>query len=77
MLGLAEPAAARELLADLAETASGERIFSGGKGNGPLSTDDLWRFWIKVRDAAGIVADARLHDLRHACAVTANLIPTK
>ena len=22
--------------------------------------------WIRVRDAAGIVADARLHDLRHA-----------
>ena len=24
------------------------------------------KFWIKARDAAGIVADARLHDLRHA-----------
>ena len=57
--------AARELLDGLAETASGEWVFPGGKGNGPLSTDDLWRFWIKTRDAAGIVADARLHDLRH------------
>ena len=57
--------AARELLDGLAETASGEWVFPGGKGNGPLSTDDLWRFWIKARDAAGIVADARLHDLRH------------
>ena len=35
-------------------------------GNGPLSTDDPWRFWAKARDEAGIVADARLHDLRHA-----------
>ena len=58
--------AARGLLNGLAETASGEWVFPGDKGNGPLSTDDLWRFWIKARDAAGIVADARLHDLRHA-----------
>ena len=58
--------AARELLDDLAETASGERVFPGGNGNGPLSTNDLWVSWTKVRDAAGIVADARLQDLRHA-----------
>ena len=58
--------AARELLNGLAETASGEWVFPGDKGNGPLRTNDLWRFWIKARDAAGIVADARLHDLRHA-----------
>ena len=58
--------AARELLIGLAETASGEWVFPGDKGNGPLSTDDLYSFWIKVRDTAGIVADARLHDLRHA-----------
>ena len=58
--------AARELLNDLAERASGEWVFPGDKGDGPLSTDDLWRFWIKARDAAGIVADVRLHDLRHA-----------
>ena len=31
-----------------------------------MSTDDLWKFWIKTRDAAGIVTDALLHDLRHA-----------
>lgn len=31
-----------------------------------MSTDDLWAFWTKARDAAGVVADARLHDLRHA-----------
>ncbi len=31
-----------------------------------MSTNDLWRFWITTRDAAEIVADARLHDLRHA-----------
>ena len=40
-------------------------VFLAIKGDGPLSTDCLWRFWIKARDAAGIVADARLHDLRH------------
>ncbi len=26
----------------------------------------LYWFWVKARDMAGIVADARLHDLRHA-----------
>ena len=31
-----------------------------------MRSHDLWKFWIKVRGAAGIVADARLHDLRHA-----------
>ena len=34
--------------------------------NGSLSTVDLWRFRTKARDETGIVADARLHDLRHA-----------
>ena len=58
--------AARELLYGLAETASGEWVFPGGKGNGPLRTNDLWAFWTRARDGAGIVADARLHDLRHA-----------
>ena len=32
---------------------------------GPLDKGDLYKFWLKARDAAGIVADARLHDLRH------------
>ena len=58
--------AARELLDGLTETASGEWVFPNGKGNGPLSTNDLWTFWTRARDDAGIVADARLHDLRHA-----------
>ena len=58
--------AARELLDGLAESASGEWVFPGSKGNGPLRTNDLWSFWIKAREASGIVADARLHDLRHA-----------
>ena len=57
---------ARELLASIAETATGEWVFPGGKGDGPLSTNDLWAFWTRVRDAAGIVPDARLHELRHA-----------
>ena len=58
--------AARELLRGFAETACREWVFPRDMENGPLSTDDLWRFWTKARDAAGIVADARLHDLRHA-----------
>ena len=56
---------ARELLNGLAETASSDWVFPGDRGNGPSSTNALWVFWIKARDAAGIVADARLHDLRH------------
>ncbi|MCY4438821.1 MAG: integrase family protein [Deltaproteobacteria bacterium] len=55
--------AARELLDGVAETASGEWVFPGDRGSGPLSTNELWTFWTSVRDAAGIVADARLHDL--------------
>ncbi len=31
-----------------------------------MSNNELHYFWITTRDAAGIVADARLHDLRHA-----------
>ena len=58
--------AARELLRDLAETTSREWVFPRDMENGPLSTDDLWRFRTKARGEAGIVADARLHDLRHA-----------
>ena len=57
---------ARKLLADLAETASGKWVFPGKCGDEPLTKGDLYSFWLKVRDAAGIVADARLHDLRHA-----------
>ncbi|MXY39931.1 MAG: tyrosine-type recombinase/integrase [Rhodospirillaceae bacterium] len=57
--------AARELLDSLAETASGEWVFPGKSGDEPLGENDLYWFWIKTRDAAGIVADARLHDLRH------------
>ena len=57
--------AARELLASLAETASGEWVFPGKDGDEPLTKDDLYSFWLKARDTAGIVADARLHDLRH------------
>ena len=48
--------AARELLDGLAETASGEWVFPGDRGSGPLSTNELWTFWTRVRDAAGIVA---------------------
>ncbi len=58
--------AARELLDGLAGTASGEWVFPGRDEDEPLDKNDLYGFWIKARDAAGIVADARLHDLRHA-----------
>lgn len=34
-------------------------------GDGPLHKHDLYGFWIKARDAGGIVADARHYDLRH------------
>ena len=58
--------AARELLDSLTETASGEWVFPGRGGDEPLGKHVLYGFWLKARDAAGIVADARLHDLRHA-----------
>ena len=58
--------AARELLEGLAETAAGEWVFPDKGADRPLGENDLYWFWRKTRDAAGIVADARLHDLRHA-----------
>ena len=58
--------AARELLDGLTETASGEWVFPATRRDGPLGTNELYYFWNAIRDAAGIVADARLHDLRHA-----------
>jgi len=59
-------AAARELLDGLAERASGEWVFPGKGADEPLGENDLYWFWRRARDAAGIVTDARLHDLRHA-----------
>ena len=41
-------------------------MFPGKRKDEPLNKNDLWTFWTKTRDVAGIVADARLHDLRHA-----------
>ena len=58
--------AARELLGGHAETASGQWVFPASRRNGPLTKNELYWFWTTTRDAAGIVADARLHDLRHA-----------
>ncbi len=58
--------AARDLLASLAGTASGEWVSPGKDGGGPLAEHVLNWFWKRTRSAAGIVADARLHDLRHA-----------
>ena len=52
-------------LGGLAETASGEWVFPGKSDDEPLNRHVLYGFWIKARDSAGIVADARLHDLRH------------
>ena len=58
--------AARELLDSLAEPASGKWVFPASRRDGPLTSNELQYFWTTTRDAAGIVADARLHDLRHA-----------
>ena len=57
--------AARELLDALAGTASGEWVFPAENGDEPLTKHALYSFWLRVREMAGIVADARLHDLRH------------
>ena len=57
--------AARELLDNLADSASGEWNFPSEKGDEPLTKHALYSFWLKARDMAGVVADARLHDLRH------------
>ena len=48
--------AARELLAGLAESASGEWVFPASRRDGPLGKNELYGFWRKTRDAAGIVA---------------------
>ena len=61
---LGEPA--RDLLDSLVGTASGEWVFPGESGDEPLTKHALYKLWIRARDMAGIVADARLHDLRHA-----------
>ena len=59
--------APRELLAELAASASGEWVFPDELSpSQPLSKNALYYFWLKARDEAGIVTDARLHDLRHA-----------
>ena len=42
------------------------RKFPRKSGGGPLNKIALYWFWTKARDMAGIVADARLHDRRHA-----------
>ena len=57
--------AARALLNALADTASAEWVFPDESGEAPLIDGALYCFWTKARDMAGIVADARLHDLRH------------
>ena len=58
-------AAAREVLDSLAGSASGEWVFPGKGGDERLTDGALYWFWTKARDLVGIVADARLHDLRH------------
>ena len=57
--------AARTLLDDIADSASVEWVFPGANGSGPLTVGALYWFWTKGCDMARIVADARLHDLRH------------
>ena len=53
------------LLDRLSKTRSGEWVFPGTAREGHLSEGVLYWFWCGSRDEAGIVADARLHDLRH------------
>ena len=60
--------AARTLLASLADSPFGEWVFQGESGDEPLTDGALYWFWTKARDMAGIMADARLHDLRQSCA---------
>lgn len=57
--------AALELLDRLQQTRSGEWVFPGTAPEGHMSEGALYGFWSGVRDEAGIVADARLHDLRY------------
>ena len=40
-------------------------MFPGATTGRPLGDATLFRFWRQMRDEAGIVGDARLHDLRH------------
>ena len=58
--------AARALLRDLAAKARGKWVLPGKRADVPLKESALYSFWNKVRVRAGIVADARLYDLRHA-----------
>ena len=61
----ARGAAARNLLDRLSKTRSSEWVFPGTAREGHMSEEALYWFWCGVRDEADIVADARLHDLRH------------
>ena len=40
-------------------------MFPGAAREGLMSEGALYWFWCGVRDEAGLVQDARLHDLRH------------
>ena len=62
---------ARKLLGALAGLSSEECVFPGAGGEEPLNENALYYFWLKARDDAGIVADARLHDLRDSYALHA------
>ena len=65
---LATPA--RAILAALPRRDDCPWVFPGPDGDEPMNRNALlyfyfWYFWNMARDEAGIVADARLHDLRH------------
>ena len=57
--------AARELLAELTTSALGEWAFPDPSMGQPMNRNTLCHFWLKARDEAGIVADARLYDFRY------------
>ena len=57
---------ARQLLDGLAESASGEWMFPASRRDWRLGKNEFHYLWTATRDAAGNLADARLHDHRHA-----------
>ena len=42
-------------------------VLPGARGDGPITAESLYRFWLSVRAAAGLPG-VRLHDLRHSYA---------
>lgn len=69
---LGEPA--QKVLDALNGTSRGEWVCTNETGDGPMNRGGLRGLWMKTWDLTGIVADARLHDLRLAHASHAVMI---